>query len=72
MNAIKLFLIDRQSLYKGYPAPTLHSYWLVVDALSSYIPLREGAWQTDHNNSLFSTLPNYMASKSRAKESMHS
>ena len=46
-------------------------FLLVVDALSSYIPLREGAWQTDHNNSLFSTLPNYMASKSRAKNKPH-
>ena len=26
MNTIKFLLIDCQSLYKGYPAPTLHSY----------------------------------------------
>ena len=26
MNEIIFLLIDRQSLYKGYPSPTLHSY----------------------------------------------
>ena len=43
--------------------------FLLVDALSSNIPLgeREG-WGTDHNNSLFSTLPNYRHRQQGQKE----
>ena len=39
MGAIKCLLIDRQSLYKGYPAGTLHSYCLIVPF---YVPAKIG------------------------------